>query len=537
MKKSSLFILMGAMVVSNICSFNVMADTNTNANNILSISQSVDIENSVSDQDIYNRIDTVENGNELEFDTIFHKKIVKNDISYTFNNGVLTVAGTGIVDDSYTKNYNKDSIKEVVISKGIIGIADYAFMGCKNIKKITLPDGLEQIGCYAFADAALKELTIPATVTKIGYMPFEKISKDAVVTMPATGLEAKCVEHYDVLSDAIFNRVKEINLNTNYTPDKKFIFASEKLNVLGSDPNYSSFDGVVYSKDGKKLIQVPRYKDTLNIRKGCTTVSLQAIVYLYDSNNDGAWKNYCVKFKSITIPSTVNKVINDVEHANSDYFNILYDDDCEDTSLAKCKWTIKSKKLDGKSILSILRIANKKTYKSIIKDKKFKIKKVGNMYISKDGVLLRYTGKEASVTIPAKVKVIGDAAFSDNNNLKVVKFAKNSKIKEIGAYAFSYKSIKSITIPKGCKVIGNGAFSNSSLTTINLPNTITTIGDYAFFKTPIKKIKMPKNLKTIGDSAFAGCEKLSTVAFNKKIKNIGNNAFNQTKLKSVKLPN
>ena len=536
MKKHSTLVLVGMLVISNICSFNVKANDNTTPGKIISISQSVAVEEA-SNNDIYHRAEIKDSGKELEFNTLFHRKIVKNDIRYTFSNGVLTVTGTGIADDSYTKNCSKDSIKEVIVSEGIIGIADYAFKGCKKIEKISLPQGLKQIGCYAFSDAKLKELTIPATVNKIGYLPFESISKDATVTMPAMGLDAMCMEHDDVLYDLIFKRVKEINLNTNYTFDKKYIYASEKLNLLDSDPNYKSYDGVVYTKDGKKIVQVPRYKNTLEIRKGCTTFSLQAIAYLYDSNNDGAMINYCVKFKKITVPSTVKKIVNDVKYSCSDSFHFLNDDDWgDDTSLAKCKWTIKTKKLDGKSLLNLLRISNNKTYNSIIKDKKFKIKKVGDMYISKDGVLLRYTGKAASVTIPSNIKVIGDAAFSDNYNLKVVKFAKKSKIKEIGANAFSYKNLKTITIPKGCKTIGNHAFHNCPLKTINLPNSVTTIGDYAFYNASINNFKMPKNLKAIGDSTFSRCKKLSTVVFNKKLQTIGDSAFNQTKLKSVKLP-
>ena len=49
------------------------------------------------------------------------------------------------------------------------------FNGCKDLKEVTLPDGVEKIGNNAFNSCVdLKEITIPDKVTEIGYTAFSK---------------------------------------------------------------------------------------------------------------------------------------------------------------------------------------------------------------------------------------------------------------------------------------------------------------------------------------------------------------------------
>ena len=76
----------------------------------------------------------------------------------------------------------------------------------------------------------------------------------------------------------------------------------------------------------------------------------------------------------------------------------------------------------------------------------------------KNGVLVKYTGKDANVEIPNSVTIIGEKAFTE------------------------CKTLVSVTIPNSVKSIENNAFSFcTSLKEITLPNSVTSIGDWAFF--------------------------------------------------------
>ena len=48
-----------------------------------------------------------------------------------------------------------------------------AFFGCTNLKHITLPNGLERIGIWAFRESGLESITIPGSVRIVRQAAFE----------------------------------------------------------------------------------------------------------------------------------------------------------------------------------------------------------------------------------------------------------------------------------------------------------------------------------------------------------------------------
>jgi hypothetical protein len=73
-----------------------------------------------------------------------------------------------------------------------------------------------------------------------------------------------------------------------------------------------------------------------------------------------------------------------------------------------------------------------------------------------------------TITIPASVTSIGDAAFYRNTTLTTVTFESGSQLTSIGNHAFfNCTSLTTITIPASVTSIGNQAFFNCiSLTTV-----------------------------------------------------------------------
>ena len=94
--------------------------------------------------------------------------------------GTLTISGTGDMDNwtGYTEVpwYNKDTklgtkgflpIERVIIEEGVTSVGDFAFRNCYTITYISLPKTMNSIGRYAFRDAGITSLTIPANVSTI----------------------------------------------------------------------------------------------------------------------------------------------------------------------------------------------------------------------------------------------------------------------------------------------------------------------------------------------------------------------------------
>ena len=72
----------------------------------------------------------------------------------------------------------------------IINIANYAFNGCRWLKKISLPNSLKRIGDYAFREClSLKSISLPESISHVGNHAFEKCYSLKKITFPSEDSE------------------------------------------------------------------------------------------------------------------------------------------------------------------------------------------------------------------------------------------------------------------------------------------------------------------------------------------------------------
>ena len=153
------------------------------------------------------------------------------------------------VDYLENDSIDKDEIKIVIIKRDANKINVGAFKGCKNLERVIIENGATEIGYEAFADCTnLKEVKIPRSVTS--------------------------------LSDAFDGCTNLVSIN-----------------VDAENPEYKSIDGVLFSKDGTKLLKYPHGKEETNyiihdnVAEICDTVFMG-----------------CTNLKEIKIPSSVMKI-------------------------------------------------------------------------------------------------------------------------------------------------------------------------------------------------------------------------------------
>lgn len=123
--------------------------------------------------------------------------------------------------------------------------------------------------------------------------------------------------------------------------------------------------------------------------------------------------------------------------------------------------------------------------------------------------------EKTAYIIPDGVKIIGDRAFEDSENLL------------------------KITIPEGVETIGYDSFHGcSGLTEIFIPDSITKIGQFAFdYCSALESVSLGKNIETIDRYAFANCYQLKEIVVPDNVKEIGYSAFyNCKKLNKIQLP-
>ena len=120
--------------------------------------------------------------------------------------------------------------------------------------------------------------------------------------------------------------------------------------------------------------------------------------------------------------------------------------------------------------------------------------------------------------------------------VKHLYFSKNSKLKEIGDYAFYGLSDTIVeALPDSVEKIGNYAFYQGNIDNLDLPKSLLSIGEHAFAFNPIEHIKFNSELSIIDKNAFYNCDKLIKIDLKEtKLETIEDNAFrNCTNVKEI----
>lgn len=118
----------------------------------------------------------------------------EDGITYRYNTqtATLTVSGKiirGAYPDDYSKEIHgepeprpweewRDDAEEIILEEGVENVTNMAFTGFKNVKKIVFPSTLKKIGIYAFYDSTreIRKLELPDSVEEIGWCAFAQTS-------------------------------------------------------------------------------------------------------------------------------------------------------------------------------------------------------------------------------------------------------------------------------------------------------------------------------------------------------------------------
>ena len=160
-----------------------------------------------------------------------------------------------------------DGISIVQVADGITAIPDDAFWGCETLVDVTLPRTVRTIGKRAFGQCVnLAQINIPEGVTSIGDGAFLMCNSLTRLTIPdsVTSIEGNPFRHL-----------------------------AAEIWVSSENPAISVVEGVVFNKDGTRLIACPRNKaDTYEIPQGVLEIGTHA----FENCND---------LTAVTIPESV----------------------------------------------------------------------------------------------------------------------------------------------------------------------------------------------------------------------------------------
>ena len=160
----------------------------------------------------------------------------------------------------------------IIIPEGVEEIGEHTFNTCSNFDgTLTLPSTLKRIGSVAFQDCSklTGELILPEGLEYIGDFAFNKCTSFENTTIKIPASLKKMGEDYDLNGNNVgIGSHFFYNFGANV---RKF----EAFEVEEGNNNFVAIDGVLYTKDLKRLVCYPRNKKD-------TTYEIQEGVMLLD---------------------------------------------------------------------------------------------------------------------------------------------------------------------------------------------------------------------------------------------------------------
>lgn len=113
------------------------------------------------------------NPNKYIGDIVIPEKVIKDDIEYD----VILISGNAF--------YNCSGLTSLTIPNSVTSIGYGAFYGCSGLTSVTIPNSVTYIGDVAFSYcSSLTTLTIPNSVTSIGNDAFSYCTGLTSITIP-----------------------------------------------------------------------------------------------------------------------------------------------------------------------------------------------------------------------------------------------------------------------------------------------------------------------------------------------------------------
>lgn len=131
-------------------------------------------------------------------------------IKYAVSGGNITMTESGMIyacDKTVTEAIIPPTIEGIQVKS----IAERAFRGCSQLKRVVLPEGLTTISSYAFQDCGnLEVVELPSTVTELKGECFASCGLKTIDLKYVEAIYSKCFYNCRKLSSVSFDRVEMI---------------------------------------------------------------------------------------------------------------------------------------------------------------------------------------------------------------------------------------------------------------------------------------------------------------------------------------
>ena len=452
---------------------------------------------------------------------VFEDEITKNACLYAWdrngegnNDGELSYAEAAAVTDLGTVFKDQrlmTKFNELQYFTGLTSIGNYAFAGCVSLQEITLPPTITSIGYNAFGYtvnqqgqtipcSSLHNIVIPPSVTTIGAYAFSQSGLTEVILPPS-------VTSIGTLAFGECNNLEYVYLPASVTSIEGNAFTGTSIETIEVDqenPVYDSRGGcnAIIQTDIDKLITgckstvIPDDVVSIGISAfenatGLTTITLPSSV---ESIGEYVFAN-CDGLTTINAERPLPPTIYSNTFLNMVHSNVTVNVPCG--ALTDYR---------NAEIWSGLNFNYVDPCNIVFADANVKAICVSNWDSNGDG--------ELSYDEAAEVTNIGTVFKSNNNITSFEELQYFTGLTSIEYQAFNgCRSLESIVLPNSIITIGNSSFAGcNALSSIDIPSSVATIEGAAFTSCyAFTEVTIPATVTNIGDNPFLSCRNLESI--------------------------
>ena len=314
-------------------------------------------------------------------------------------------------------------------------IDDSAFAGCRKLQSVTLAEGIETIGNYAFNGTEISSLALPASLKSIGNGAFQYCNRLTEVELP----EGLTTLGYDVFYGC--RNLSKIILPSTLQAIDTYLISNTSVSAVVShiqEPfNISNY-----------VFGTSQWNDELENR---IFIPCSATLYVPEGTKEKYQKfEGWTMFKAIEEGDVLEAVVDGLKYsyqASSDQATVIRGD---------------YEQLESVNIPSTVKIG----------ESTYRVTAIGTSAFSELQNL-------KTVTINEGITEILERAFQSS---AITQVALPTSLKSIGNEAFeSCDTLQSVVIPEGVETIGDYAFGyNYELRSLTLPSTLKSLGSNVF---------------------------------------------------------
>lgn len=445
---------------------------------------------------------------------------------------------------------SQPNVETVILGNGLKSIPEKTFLGFQHLAKLTLPSELKTIGNSAFSGCCrLEGVVFPNTLETIGNEAFSNcgavmttqklyyhtryVANDGVYDTRPTGstsvkeclvyqtddsgnheMVEKFFEKDKCITEDEYNNLGKPAGYTKYNiaAEKRYVREKDIFVAKDDDPDsYTSYTNYTYDAKTKRVVNsrmlYTKKDNDVFAETNCVYTPTLGYTgyYVRGALNNPMYQQMNTGITELVIPNSVKTIGQKAFYNCYNLRNI----------------TISNQVLEISEFVFALENGNLLRKTDWIEQK------------LKTRQYLYYR----TVTLPKELEKIGDNAFQNNSNLKSITSGLPQTLLEIGNYAFSdCHSLESVTIPSKVKSIGDhGFWGCSEYIKLDMPgrggwaqylltdgyglqeldltqaSSLETVGTYAFGVTAISQCTLPEKITEVPQGLFEYCEFLNKV--------------------------